>query len=238
MLSKDIYIKFILGKSLHVRHSLASNGSLIKFGTFGEAFESHVDCVIMCSEDRRPMCFGKTDALKVFCRKPDERQDLIETELLLRVNHVSMLYQVPYSGQLWNWQLDPFGSSQCDYAALYRTVRQVAQGAWAAVHQRPARSVVERLRSVATCIYERLTLTFCCLSVHIAKDAFGGFTASLLLEEDFEEEVNTATLSEAELKDYVRQEHKPKVCVMKLIMESILLDFSSFPFKVCSFRRF
>ena len=66
----------------------------------------------------------------------------------------------------------------------------------------------------------------------LAKDAFGGFTASLLLEEDFEEEVDTATLSEAELKDYVRQEVKPLVSVMKLIMKSILLDFSSFPLKV------
>ena len=66
----------------------------------------------------------------------------------------------------------------------------------------------------------------------LAKDAFGGFTASLLLEEDFEEEVDTATLSEAELKDYVRQEIKPRISVMKLIMKSILLDFSSFPFKV------
>lgn len=69
----------------------------------------------------------------------------------------------------------------------------------------------------------------------LAKDAFGGFTASLLLEEDFEEEVDTATLSEAELKDYVRQEVKPLVSVMKLIMKSILLDFSSFPFKVVFF---
>ena len=58
---------------------------------------------------------------------------------------------------------------------------------------------------------------------------------SLLLEEDFEEEVDTATLPEAELKDYVRQEAKPRVSVMKLIMKSILLDFSSFPFKVVFF---
>ena len=69
----------------------------------------------------------------------------------------------------------------------------------------------------------------------LAKDAFGGFTASLLLEEDFEEEVDTATLSESELKDYVRQEIKPRISVMKLIMKSILLDFSSFPFKVVYF---
>ena len=72
-LSQDIYIKFILGKSPHVRHSLASDGTLIKFYTFDEAFPSHVDYVIMCSKDRRPMCIGKTDAFKEFCRKLDER---------------------------------------------------------------------------------------------------------------------------------------------------------------------
>ena len=65
----------------------------------------------------------------------------------------------------------------------------------------------------------------------LAKDAFGGLTASLLLEEEVEEEVDTATLSEAELKDYMRQSEKPTNQVLHLVMKSILLDFSSFPFK-------
>ena len=73
MILQDIYIKFILGKSPNVRHALASDGTLIKFYTFDEAFPSHVDYVIMCSKDRRPMCIGKTDAFKEFCRKLDER---------------------------------------------------------------------------------------------------------------------------------------------------------------------
>ena len=56
-LSQDIYIKFILGKSPHVRHSLASGGSLIKFYTFDEAFPSHVGYVIMCAKDRMRVMF-------------------------------------------------------------------------------------------------------------------------------------------------------------------------------------
>lgn len=70
--SQAIYIKFILGKSPHVRHSLAADGTLIKFYTFDEAFPVHVDYVIMCAKDRRPMCIGKTDAFKEFARKLDE----------------------------------------------------------------------------------------------------------------------------------------------------------------------
>jgi len=73
LLSQDIYTKFILGKSPHVRHSLAPDGTLIKLYTFDEAFPSHVDYVIMCANDRRPMYLGKTDAFKEFCRKLDER---------------------------------------------------------------------------------------------------------------------------------------------------------------------
>ena len=65
----------------------------------------------------------------------------------------------------------------------------------------------------------------------LAKDAFGGFTASLLVEEEHQEDVDTATLTEAELKDYLRQETKPTITVLRLILKSLILDFSSFPFK-------
>ena len=53
-------------------------------------------------------------------------------------------------------------------------------------------------------------------------------------EETVEEDIDTAKLSEAELKDYMRQQTKPTIHTMKLVLKSILLDFSSFPFNVHS----
>ena len=67
-----------------------------------------------------------------------------------------------------------------------------------------------------------------------ANDPFGGLTASVLFEETVEEELDTTKLSGAELKDYLRQETKPTISILKLILKSILLGFSSFPFKVHS----
>ena len=53
----------------------------------------------------------------------------------------------------------------------------------------------------------------------------------MLTEETVEEDIDTTKLSEAELKDYMRQQTKPTIHTLKLVLKSILLDFSSFPFK-------
>ena len=53
----------------------------------------------------------------------------------------------------------------------------------------------------------------------------------MVCEETAEEDIDTTKLSEAELKDYMRQQTKPTIHTLKLFLKSILLDFSSFPFK-------
>ena len=53
----------------------------------------------------------------------------------------------------------------------------------------------------------------------------------MLTEEFVEEDIDTTKLSEAELRDYMRQQTKPTIHTLKLVLKSILLDFSSFPYK-------
>ena len=53
----------------------------------------------------------------------------------------------------------------------------------------------------------------------------------MLCEETVEEDIDTTKLSEAELKDYMRQQTKPTIHTLKLVLKFILLDVSSFPFK-------